>query len=51
MTTFTLDQIEFVLEMQGKCVNDIHQISGLKDKNTMILLKMQEKRSFSTNLF
>lgn len=32
MTTFTLDQIEFVVEMQGKHINDSHQISGLKEK-------------------
>lgn len=31
MTTFTLAQIEFVVEMQGKH-NDIHQISGLKEE-------------------
>lgn len=51
MTTFTLDQREFVLEIEGKHINDIHRISGLTEKNSMILLKMQEKRSSSTNLF
>lgn len=42
MTTFTLEKIEFILEMQGKHINDIHQINGLKEKSKIMFLKMQE---------
>lgn len=43
----TLDQVEFVLEMQGKLINDL--LSRSKEKNNMILLQMQEKIFFSAN--